>query len=161
MKNFILLVLAAQWAFTSVYGQATLTDNDKAEILTVIEQETRCYFSNNYDCWQECWSQNPQSSGFVAAGGAVYERSSWPVMSKEYQNDMRNRIAPDPSSVRRENPSFIVLGEGAVICHFDAYNIKEKECTYSKEIRAMQKVAGRWRISLMTALFDATKKCGE
>lgn len=161
MKNFIFMVVAVQFALTTVYGQATLSDDDKAAILSVIEQETRCYYNNDYDCWLECWSQDPQTSGFVATGGAVYERVSWQVMSEGAQGDIRNRKAPDPVITRRENHGFIVLGAEEVICHFDAYNIREKECSFSKELRAMRKEGGRWKITLMTAMFDTTRKCGK
>lgn len=160
MKKFIFLLLPLSCALTPNFAQATLTDEDKAAILAVIEQETRCYYNNDYDCWLECWSQDPQTSAFVATGGAVYERVSWQVWSEGVKEDMRNRSAPDPVITRRENFDFILLGDEEVICHFDAYSIREKECGYSKEIRALRKEAGRWKITLMTAMFDNTRKCG-
>lgn len=161
MKKFIFLLLSIPCALTATYAQATLTDDDKAAILAVIEQDTRCYYSNDYDCWLECWSQHPQTSAIVTHAGVVYERVSWQVWSEGVQGDMRNRTAPDLLTTRRENFIFIPLGDQTVVCHFDAYSIREKACSYSKEIRVMQKEASRWKITFMSALTDDSRKCAE
>jgi hypothetical protein len=159
MKILTLLLLATQFVFASANGQSELTEADKAAILAVIDQDTRCYYNNDYDCWLECWSQHPQTSAFVASSGSVFERVSWKAWSEGVQGDMRDRKAPESISTRRENIGFIILGDQEVLCHFDAYSIKEKECTYSKEIRALRKESGRWKLTLMTCMFDNARKC--
>lgn len=161
MKNFTFLLLVIQCVFTAAFGQSALKEKDKEAILAVIEQDTRCYYNNDYECWLECWSSNPQTSAFVATGGAVYERVSWQVWSEGVKSDMQNRAAPELLTTRRENFGFIILGDKEVLCHFDAYSIREKECTYTKEIRALRKESGRWKLTLMTAMFDQTRKCPE
>ena len=161
MSKFIILLLVIYGAISPAYAQATLSEADKAAIVAVIEQETRCYSNNDYDGWLTCWSQHPESSAFVATGGAVYERVSWKVWSDGVMGDMRNRTGPDPVTTRRENIGFIVLGTEEVMCHFDAYSIRGQECSYTKEIRALRKEAGRWKLCFMTAMADSNRKCGE
>lgn len=52
MSKFIILLLVIYSAISPAYAQATHSEADKAAIVAVIEQETRCYSNNYYDGWQ-------------------------------------------------------------------------------------------------------------
>jgi hypothetical protein len=52
MSKLIILLLVIHGAICPAFAQATLSDADKAAIVAIIEQETRCYSNNDYEGWQ-------------------------------------------------------------------------------------------------------------
>jgi hypothetical protein len=137
---------------------------EKAVIISVIENETACYYRADYDCWKDTWSQK-DPVGFVF-WGALFERKSWKEIDEGAKNDFKgfkeNAERLQLSTQIKFNFQVNFLKPDVALVFFDENSTdQEGKCTYGKGIRLMQKEGGKWRIVMMNALFDPSKPCDQ
>jgi hypothetical protein len=155
--TFLLQVSGRGQSYTAPFD----TQQEQAEIIRTLEGESACYYAGDYDCWQSYWVQDSTTASFVAGEGLVYGRVSWDAHSEGAKNDIKNREGFYASKVRQENYRFVFMAPTAAAVYFDGYHYGEKDsCTYSREIRILEKRNGQWKLVLMTTLYDAKRGCG-
>lgn len=159
---FIVLIfyIIGSLSFTSlVYAQIDET-KELAAILKVIETETDCFYSRNYECWKETWV--PEAHAFQAwsnPNGTFDARSGWETVDKEISNYIKANPIPSIGRKRkviRKNMVVKFYGDNVAYLTYDQYNEKRsgEKFTYSKDVRIMEKHAGVWKIANVSSFWD-------
>jgi len=155
---FYVLLIVISTAFTlQAQPQDLNTELEKAAITKVLEAETKCFFSRNYDCWKENWLQadyvflawnNGKGSYSAARGWAEVDK-----MIGDYIKDNPDYSHPE---VIRKDFKFSFLSNDYAYLTYLQYN-GDPTGTYfkkSQEVRLMQKVEGNWKIVQVSAFWD-------
>jgi len=135
----------------------------KQEILATIEQETKCFFERNYDCWAEHWSHkdyayqawnNSDGSVGVAAGWSAIDTQSGDYIKKYKQDGTSHPI------VKRDSIKWTFFSDSLAYMIWKQYNSDQDAKAYqaSYETRIMEKSNGKWRILNMSAFWDSKNK---
>jgi hypothetical protein len=141
--------------------------DEKAEqsaIMKVIDNETKCFFDGNYECWASNWSHgdyamqtwnNDDGSIDAAIGWDSINAQGKNWIEKYYQNG-KNVIHP---VFKRDKMITKFFNDSTAHLIWTQYNA-DKEKTYwriSRESRIMEKKADGWKIVNVTALWDYGK----
>jgi hypothetical protein len=142
--------------------------NEKVEteaIMKVIENETKCFFDGNYECWAKNWSHqsyamqawnNSDGSADAAIGWDKINAQGKNWIEKYYKNG-QNIIHPD---VKKEKPQVKFFNENLAYLIWKQYNADKDKKYYrvSQETRIMEKEADGWKIVNVSAFWDAASK---
>lgn len=138
-------------------------DQAKQEIMATIEQETKCFFERNYDCWAENWSHkdyayqawnNSDGSVGVAAGWSAVDKQSGDYIKLEKQYGTSHPI------VKREKIIWKFYNDSLAYMIWKQYNADQDSKAYqvSYETRLMEKSTDKWRILNVSAFWDSKNK---
>lgn len=178
MKNSVLLILVGScMAFNSCKQAPSNEDQltevkvefdaskEKQAIKKVIEQETKCFFERNYECWKEQWIHEDyalqiwNNSDGTFSAGVGWDKIN--EQGKEYTThtlDGQKKITHP--QVKRDNIIFKFYGNNVAYLIWKQYNSDEKKAYYlvSQETRLMEKVDGKWKIVHVSAFWDSVNK---
>ncbi|MCB0644277.1 MAG: hypothetical protein KDC44_21685 [Phaeodactylibacter sp.] len=166
----VLLGSACQEAPTELPTAATPTTTfDEAQaladIMTVIEAETKCFFERDYDCWKNYWiheayafqAWNNSNGSFDAAVG--WEQIH--AQGKDYIETIPEGQTPTSHPVvKRGKVEAKFYSETLAYLLWKQYNSDRKNeyFTPSQEVRLMEKQGDNWKIVNVSAFWDYTNK---
>jgi len=136
---------------------------EKQEILATIEQETKCFFERNYDCWAEHWSHKDYAyQAWNNSDGSVGVAAGWQsidVQSGDYIKKYKQEGTSHPI-VKKEEIKWHFFSDSLVYMIWKQYNADHDTKAYqtSHETRLMEKVDSKWRILNMSAFWDSKNK---
>lgn len=127
-----------------VYGQ---TSTDEAAIKAVIETETRAWHAGDIKAFDACWQIQPYSRALISLADGTHMALS--------PSDMRSpdRQLTGDGSTTFVNSNYLMHVSGtSAWANFDQVTTaKDGTQTYSHEIRILEKSAGSWYLTGMSA----------
>jgi hypothetical protein len=175
MKNYVSLVVVGIIIFscTQPSNKQSSTEkgvpfNEQAEIdaiMKVIDNETKCFFDGNYECWANNWSHqnyamqawnNSDGSSDAAIGWEKINSQGKDWIEKYYKNG-ENIIHPD---YKRQKPLVKFFNEKTAYLNWVQYNADAEKKYYrvSNEIRIMEKEQDGWKIVNVSAFWGSKAK---
>ncbi len=142
---------------TPTFDQVSETE----AIMSVIDNETSCFYARDYDCWKAHYAHVDYAfQAWNNADGTFDAKVGWgeiEARSKKYNED--NPVPPDGSShpkVERRNMKVKFFNAGMAYLTWNQYNINPEMNMYtpSLESRIMEKIGGVWKIVNVTAYWD-------
>jgi len=148
--------------------QAEIVFDETAEIaaiMKVIENETKCFFDGNYECWANNWSHEDYTfQGWNNSDGSTDAAIGWEKINKQgkewiekYYKNGEKVIHP---IVKKEKPLVKFFNEQTAYLIWKQYNGDQDKKFYriSQETRLMEKQSDGWKIVNVTALWDTEAK---
>jgi hypothetical protein len=169
MTTGILLLNSCQETSEKQMSSITKSEFDEAKekdaIMSVIEQETRCFFERNYECWKGCWID--EDYAFLAwngSDGTYYAALGWDEINnggKAYidaaiKNNPEGQSVTSHPIVKRENIQFKFYNEKLAFLVWKQYNSNRTNDFFqvSQDTRLMEKRDGQWKIVNVSAYWD-------
>ncbi|MCC6410663.1 MAG: hypothetical protein IT270_03335 [Saprospiraceae bacterium] len=148
-------------ATTPAFNEAAETE----AIWKVIENETKCFFDGNYECWANNWSHenyamqawNNDDGSFDAAIGWEKINAQGKDWIEKYYKNGKNVIHP---VVKKEKPIVKFFNEKTAYLIWKQYNADKENKNYSvsQETRLMEKASDGWKIVNVTAIWNSKTK---
>jgi hypothetical protein len=143
------------------FDQAT----EEKAIMAVIENETKCFFTGNYECWAKSWSHQPyamqawnnDNGTFDAAVGWEKINAQGKGWIEKYYKNGKNVVHP---KFKRDSITFKFFNEKTAYLIWKQINADKtglKGLT-SQETRIMEKEADGWKIVNVTAIWDSKNR---
>jgi len=164
----IILISCRQAENKSLQNQPQATFDEAAEtkaIMQVIENETKCFFDGNYECWSKNWShQSYAMQAWNNSDGSADAAVGWEKINtqgknwiEEYYKNGKNVIHPD---VKKEKPQVKFFNENLAYLIWKQYNADKDKKFYriSQETRIMEKEHDGWKIVNVSAFWDVKPK---
>ncbi|MCX8211672.1 MAG: hypothetical protein OTI34_11535 [Lewinella sp.] len=137
-----------------------------AVIMAVIEDETKCFFARNYECWKEHWvNENYAFQAWNNLNGTYDAKVGWSEVDRRvgtYIKENQGTLGGTEGhpNVERLNMRTRFYGNTVAYLTWEQYNSDDKEETYqiSQELRLMEKVDGDWKIVTVAAFWDYLNK---
>ncbi len=135
------------------------------EIMQVIDRETHCFFSGDYNCWQstwahkdysmQAWNNNENSYDAVVGWDNIDKQGHYWI--KEYYGDGSNILFP---YVKRDKPIVKFFGDHTAYLVWTQYNADKDRVNFykSQESRLLEKETDGWKIVNVTAFWDRNSK---
>lgn len=133
-------------------------DDDRSEILNLLERETAAFFRKDYDTWADCWVQSSQS---LVAQASVADGMRVQYGFEQYRAAMLDRFErfPEPNmsfeQMRRENMQ-INVGADMAWATFDQIGVDTGDAFdlagIQHELRILHKIDGHWKIACMIVM---------
>lgn len=149
-------------------AESTIAFDQNAEtesIMAVIENETACFFTRDYDCWKAHFAHVDYAfQAWNRADGTFDAKVGWPeIDSKAGQYIKDNPVPPKGSShpdVQRRNVQVHFFNTTLAYLSWDQYNINPESglYTHSLETRIMEKIGQAWRIVNVTSYWDYARQ---
>lgn len=173
MKTFVtitILLLSLVTAFNIVAAfkgknappAAIDLQKEQAQILQVIEKESKAFWDKDYDQWAACWAHEPyvRTMGWWKDGG-VTVITGWEERSQRTKGYLNKFPKPNPQHVRRENINIRILADAAWVT-FDQYGKDTGEPVMdmpglSRETRVLEKHKEQWKIVYVGWLLEGKK----
>lgn len=140
-------------------------DLELAAIMKVIENETKCFFEGNYECWASNWSHAEYAmQAWNNSDGTSDAAVSWEAINKQgkswietYYENGKNVIHPDFIATK---PTVKFFGTNAAYLIWRQYNADSEKKYYrvSQETRLMEKESDGWKIVNVSAFWDVAPK---
>ena len=135
-------------------GRDAGAEQDRSDILKLIEAETAAFWAKDYDAWARCWVQQPHVRrwGWWAAGGGMTVRDGWEQQADRMQALMAANPKPNRSAaeVRRQRLMIRVSGQIAWVTfdqHAPATGDGMDISGLTHELRVLEKEQGKWKIA--------------
>ncbi|MBK8054626.1 MAG: hypothetical protein IPK35_15515 [Saprospiraceae bacterium] len=170
-KTFIILIVcffcltACYKSQNAVSSNATVVDESlaKKDILNAIEQETKCFFERNYDCWAEHWSHKAYAyQAWNNSDGSVGVAAGWTEIDKQSGEYIKLHKADGTShpEVKRDTIRWKFFSDSLAFLMWKQYNADRdgKAFQVSYETRLMEKSDNKWRILNVSAFWDSKNK---
>ncbi|MDZ4746976.1 MAG: hypothetical protein SH808_00700 [Saprospiraceae bacterium] len=142
---------------SATFDQVSETD----AIMSVIENETSCFYARDYNCWKAHYAHVDYAfQSWNNADGTFDAKVGWgEINSKAGKFIQDNPVPPGGSShpkVERRNVKVKFFNSGLAYLSWNQYNINPamKMYTPSLETRIMEKIGGAWKIVNVTAYWD-------
>ncbi|UBM60882.1 hypothetical protein LAG90_09580 [Marinilongibacter aquaticus] len=143
-------------------------EKERAAIMKVIEEETDCFFSRNYDCWAEQFTHTDYSyQAWSNADGTFDASVGWDAIEKNLGKYIKENPLEEEEAgsshpvVIRKNIKVKFYGKDAAHLTWDQYNSSRNQeyFLHSKEVRLMEKPKGdHWKIVNVSAFWDYVNK---
>lgn len=142
---------------TPTFDQA----NESTSIMSIIENETACFYARDYECWKAHFAQVDYAfQAWNNTDGTFNAKVGWNEVDEnagKYIKD--NPVPPGGSShpkVERRNIKMKFFNSTLAYLSWDQYNINPdmNAYTHSLETRIMEKIAGVWKIVNVTSYWD-------
>jgi hypothetical protein len=168
-SNFILIILITSWFISCKERQASHAtipfdeETAKKEILASIEQETKCFFERNYECWATHWSHKDYAyQAWNNSDGSVGVAAGWLAIDRQAGDYIKEK-KPYSSShpiVKREPIQWKFFNDSLTYMIWKQYNADPDGKAYqaSYETRLMEKSDGQWKILNVSAFWDSKNK---
>lgn len=152
---------------TDQKGNAALFNEEaeKAAIFKVIENETKCFFDGNYECWKTNWvhetyalqAWNNNDGTFDAASGWDSINVQGKRWIEQYYQNGKKIIHPE---VHRENIRVKFFTDKLAWLSWTQYNKNSATNDYSVsfDTRLMEKDSSGWKIAQVSSLWDSKNK---
>ena len=134
-------------------------------IMKVIDNETKCFFDGDYECWAKNWShQNYAMQAWNNSDGTSDTAIGWEKINaqgkdwiEKYYKNGKNIIHPD---YKRKKPLVKFFNEKSAYLNWEQYNSDAEKKYYriSNEIRIMEKEQDGWKIVNVSAFWDSKTK---
>jgi hypothetical protein len=134
---------------------------ETAAMMKVIENETKCFFDGNYECWATNWSHEPYTmAAWNNSDGTADAAIGWEKINaqcKGWIEDIyksgKNVVHP---LVKRDKPLVRFFNEKAAYLLWKQYNAdkEKKNFIISQETRLMEKQADGWKIVNVSAFWS-------
>ncbi|MET1413167.1 LuxR C-terminal-related transcriptional regulator [Roseibium sp. HPY-6] len=131
------------------------SNEDHVAILAVLEAETEAYLQRDYDAWQSCWHDGPQTRRIqthVATGVTVATGDEIKAQMKRILSEP-TKWRP-PKSFERDNLNVVISPEMAWVS-YDQYgdmsSIADGTLRRYHELKILQKVDACWKISCLVS----------
>jgi SnoaL-like domain len=130
-----------------------------AEVMAVLEAETRAFYAKDFDAFSACWAPEPyvRRGGWWERGGIAWLRG-WETMADLARTQFAANPEPNasPQAVRREN-LVVRVGADMAWVTFDQYSPDAGEPDMdmpglSHETRILERRGGAWVIVYMSYL---------
>jgi hypothetical protein len=134
---------------------------EKAAIMKTIEEETACYFKQDYECWKETYAQTEYAFQAWNFPDGTFEAKVGTAIHERVKKNFKENPAPAGGSyfpkIERRNMVVKFFGENAAYLFWDQYNLNVDSNKYyhSKDTRVMEKIDGKWRIVSIAAFWDS------
>lgn len=170
---FLLLGVASIFACQPSTGEqlsadATVPFDEAAEIeaiMKVIDNETKCFFDGDYECWAKNWSHHDYAmQAWNNSDGSADAAIGWEKINAQgknwietYYKNGENVIHPD---YKRKKPVVKFFNEKTAYLNWEQYNADANKEYYriSSEIRIMEKEQDGWKIVNVSAFWDSKSK---
>ncbi|MFT4734282.1 MAG: hypothetical protein ACI9DJ_003092 [Algoriphagus sp.] len=138
-------------------------ESETAKIISVIEEETECFFRRDYDCWQDKFTHTDYSYQAWSNSDGTFDASvGWDAIEKNLGKYIKENPSDpeEPGSshpvVKRENMKVKFYGNQAAHITWDQYNSNRSQeyFLHSKEVRLMERVEGDWKIVNVSAFWN-------
>lgn len=142
--------------------------NEQAEIdaiMKVIDNETKCFFDGNYECWANNWShQSYAMQAWNNSDGTSDASIGWDKINaqgknwiKQYYKSGENIVHP---VVKKEKPQVKFFNEKTAYLIWKQYNADQGNKFYivSQETRIMEKETDGWKIVNVSAFWSVMPK---
>lgn len=167
-KAFVLILLTAVQAARGQGANEKSTINEAAEteaIMKVIDNETKCFFDGDYECWASNWSHedyavqawnNSDGTADAAVGWNKIDVQGKNWIETYYKNG-ENIIHPE---YRREKPMVKFFNGNSAYLIWKQYNADNKKTYFrtSQESRLMEKEKDGWKIVNVSAFWDTESR---
>lgn len=138
---------------------------EMAAIFKVIDNETKCFFDGNYECWASSWSHekyamqewnNDDGTFDAAIGWEAIDKQGKSWIEKYYKNG-KNVVHP---SFKREKPIVKFFDEKTAYLIWKQYNADQESKYYliSQDSRIMEKDSSGWKIVNVTSVWNSKKR---
>jgi tetratricopeptide (TPR) repeat protein len=127
-----------------------LDSGDKAEVaraMQIVEKETTSFFKKDFEGWLSCYQQSPSAFHSYSDKQLVRQYEGWRNIARGAREIMEEMPSTPSRVVLRRNLNYRIMGDNVWLI-FDQY----MGDNVSKEMRLMEKVNGRWKIVLMSAV---------
>ena len=135
--------------------------SETESIMSVIENETSCFYARDYDCWKAHYAHVDYAfQAWNNADGTFDAKVGWgEIEAKTGKYIQDNPVPPGGSShpkVERRNLKIKFFNPTMAYLTWNQYNINPemKMYTPSLESRILEKMAGSWKIVNLTAYWD-------
>lgn len=134
-------------------------EKEKEAILEIIEEETRCFFAKDYDCWQDTYAQKEYASQvWNNDDGTINSKVGWDKIRAATETFIKNNPGPGGTypKIERRNILYKFFGDDGVYLIYDQYNSDEAQEVFyqSKEVRVLEKINGKWKIVNVSAIWN-------
>lgn len=174
-KQIFLLVASSILVFSCKQSSDEMTTaapteklDEKAEleaIWAVIDNETKCFFAGDYECWASNWSHesyalqawnNDDGTADAAEGWETINEQGKGWIEKYYKNG-EIVIHPD---FKRATPTVKFFNNNVAYLNWNQYNADSEKKYYriSNESRIMEKEESGWKIVNVSAFWDTGAK---
>ncbi|MBK8565894.1 MAG: hypothetical protein IPN76_21760 [Saprospiraceae bacterium] len=137
---------------------------ETAAIMQVIDNETKCFFDGNYECWAKNWSHQPYAlQAWNNSDGTADAAVGWEKINAQgkgwiediYENG-ENVVHP---VFKRDKPQVKFYGDNMAYLIWTQYNADGQKTLYrvSRETRIMEKEADGWKIVNVSAFWGVEK----
>jgi hypothetical protein len=159
----ILTLLVGLGCVSKTEKQKTFSfDENKArqEILAAIEEETKCFFARNYECWAAHWSHKEYAyQAWNNSDGTVGVAAGWDAVNKQTGSYIKDNPVEGSSHpvVKRGNIQWKFYNDSLAYMIWTQYNADRDGKAYhaSYETRLMEKTDNKWRILNVSAFWDS------
>ena len=126
------------------------TDNfeqEKAAILTVLNEETKAAFSRDYESWQSKWVQESYVTKTYMdfPNNTMTETLGWAEINDFVKTYIEEHPEPDPIPTLVDEIQVRLFGNAAWV----SYEQNDVERGLKRETRLMEKVDNQWKIAGM------------
>lgn len=131
--------------------------DDKAQIKSVIEQETNAFYSVDSISWKSYWLNAPYTYWAYsdAKGGTFVEGT--PNIQKNFKEYFKTAKPAANSKIERTWTDIRVYGTGAYV-HFNQKVSDGIDSEETSEVRVLEKDKGKWKIVCMSAYSKSQTK---
>ena len=121
--------------------------DDKAQILDVLNGETRAALGRDYASWREHWVHEPYvvKTYINVADSSGSETMGWDAVDDFVRTYLEDHPEPEPPPPPLEDADVRVYGDGASV----SYEQQDADQGLKRESRLMERVDGAWRIAGM------------
>lgn len=141
MKSTLSTLLAAAFLCCSPF-LLTAQSGDEGAITEVIYQDTKAFFSGDWETWQTGFAHVDYLYGVAAAASGPVRAQGWEAAKKLLQPAIEENGKKDVRSFSQENMTIRVNGNMA-LAFFDQTNPNGSQ---SWEHRVLEKIDGDWKI---------------
>lgn len=136
-------------------------ETELAAIQQVIETETQCYYSRDFDCWKDQWHHTDYVSlTWNNPDGTFTSSNGWTQLESNAQLLIKMYPVQDPEKnmpiIKRENWEVRFFGDNGAYLNWTQQNSgrEKKQFTTTQEVRVMEKVNGQWKIVNVSSFWD-------
>ncbi len=145
----------------TILDEATET----AAIMQVIDNETKCFFDGNYECWAKNWSHQPYAmQAWNNSDGTADAAVGWEKINAQgkgwIEDIYKNGEVVIHPVFKRDKPQVKFFGKNMAYLIWTQYNADKDKTIYraSRETRIMEKEADGWKIVNVSAFWDVDKR---
>ena len=131
-----------------------MSDQDERDaILAVIQAETDAYFRRDYDAWEKCWHDGPETrrvQTHVGTGVTVVKGSNIRIQMQRLLTEGIDWQSP--AEIRREDFNVVISPEMAWVSYnqrSETSNIPREMVGHYHEVKILQKFDGFWKITCL------------
>ena len=144
-------------------NQAFDYEKEKAEILAVIENESKAFWDKDFERYASCWLHESyiRTLGWWEEGGITVVKG-WEERGPRTKKMMDEYPDPNPQEVVRENIN-LRIAENMAWVTFDQYGKDTGDKRFdmpglSRETRILEKHEGAWKFVYVGWLLEGTSK---